>query len=167
VTADLTGTGLMGTGPAEWDIRPLPWDDSIGVTLRTRMLAEVAMRYGTDDNEPGPPPTAETAIVFLVAFETDGTAIACGALRAIDDEHGEVKRFFVAPDKRGSGVARALLSGLEADARARGWARLVLETGDRQPEAMRFYEREGYHAIPAFGYYAQSPESRCYEKALR
>lgn len=158
---------LMGTGPAEWDIQQLAWDDAIGVTLRTRMLAEVAMRYGTDDNEPGPPPTAETAAVFLVAFETDGTAIGCGALRAIDDEHGEVKRFFVAPDRRGSGVARAILGALEDEARARGWTRLVLETGARQPEAMRFYEREGYRAIPAFGHYAESPESRCYEKVLR
>ena len=31
---------------------------------------------------------------------------------------------------------------------------------------MRFYEREGYHQIPNFGYYADSELSRCYEKAL-
>ena len=40
----------------------------------------------------------------------------------------------------------------------------MLETGDEQPDAMRFYEREGYTAIPAFGYYVDSDLSRCYEK---
>ncbi len=158
----MSGTGAGST----WEVRLTPWDDTAGVTLRTRMLAEVAQRYGTEDNEPGPAPTAETAAAFYVAFEVDGTAIGCGALRAIDDEHGEIKRFFVAPERRGTGVAHDLLVALEADARDRGWTRLVLETGELQPEAMRFYAREGYEQIPAFGYYADSPQSRCFGKTL-
>ena len=42
----------------------------------------------------------------------------------------------------------------------------MLETGEAQPDAVRFYEREGYTRIPNFGYYAESPISLCYEKRL-
>ena len=34
------------------------------------------------------------------------------------------------------------------------------------PETVRFYEREGYRRIPCFGYYADAPQSLCYERAL-
>ena len=44
--------------------------------------------------------------------------------------------------------------------------RLVLEAGDRQAEAIRFYERSGFVAIPCFGEYAEASLSRCYEKVL-
>ena len=71
---------------------------------------------------------------------------------------------YVIPDRRGSGVSVAILRALESDAQARGWERLVLETGVEQPDAVRFYEREGYTRIPNFGYYADSPISLCYEK---
>jgi putative acetyltransferase len=42
----------------------------------------------------------------------------------------------------------------------------VLETGHRQPDAVRFYEREGYSSIPKFGYYIDSANSLCFEKVL-
>ncbi len=48
-----------------------------------------------------------------------------------------------------------------------GWSRLVLETGNRQPDAIRLYEREGYVRVPNFGYYAASDYSLCYELVLR
>jgi GNAT superfamily N-acetyltransferase len=103
--------------------------------------------------------------VYYVAF-VDGEGVGCGGLRALDAEHGEIKRMYVTPAHRGTGVATALLHTLEADARTRGWTRLLLETGERQPDAMRFYEREGYVSIPPFGYYLGSSISRCYEKVL-
>ncbi|MEP6842783.1 MAG: GNAT family N-acetyltransferase, partial [Pseudolysinimonas sp.] len=89
-----------------------------------------------------------------------------GGLRTLDDTHGEIKRMYVIPERRGSGVSTAILTSLEDEARGRGWRRLVLETGDQQPDAMRFYEREGYTRIPNFGYYAGSQISICYEKTL-
>lgn len=52
-----------------------------------------------------------------------------------------------------------------AEARARGFGELKLETGTAQPEAMRFYEREGYGRIENFGPYEGEPLSVCYAKS--
>jgi putative acetyltransferase len=145
------------------DIRKLAWDDPRGDTLRVAQRAELTIRYETPDSEPGPAPTAADIALFLVAFDGD-EAIACGGLRPIDETYGEVKRMYVLPNRRGSGVSTVVLRALEDAALTRGWNRLVLETGDRQPEAIRFYEREGYTRIPNFGHYVDSPISLCYEK---
>ena len=155
-------------------VRAVPWDDPEGEALRVAQQTEVSARYGTPDSEPGPKPTAADIAVFLVAFDipddeaADGTdvAVGCGGLRTLDGTHGEIKRMYVVPERRGTGVSTALLSALEGEARGRGWGRLVLETGDQQPDAMRLYEREGYTRIPNFGYYADSDLSICYEKKL-
>lgn len=144
-------------------VRAVPWDDPAGEALRVAQQTEVSARYGIPDSEPGPKPTAADIAVFLVAFDDD-VAVGCGGLRTLDGSHGEIKRMYVVPERRGTGVSTALLSALEGEARGRGWDRLVLETGDQQPDAMRLYEREGYTRIPNFGYYADSDLSICYEK---
>ena len=55
---------------------------------------------------------------------------------------------------------------LEAEARGRGYRKVVLETGVRQPAAIRLYEREGYRRIPAYPPYAAMADSVCYALAL-
>lgn len=148
-------------------IEAVDWEHAASVSLRSAQRVEIAERYGTDDSEPGPAPTAADITVFYVAFVgDDGVPAGCGGLRRIDDTHGEIKRMFVDPGHRGTGVSTAILRRLEADARGRGWDRLVLETGDQQPDAMRFYEREGYTRIPNFGHYVDSALSLCYAKPL-
>ncbi len=151
-------------------VRAAPWSDPEGEALRVAQQAEVSERYGVPDSEPGPKPTAADITVFLIAYDIadDGASVAvgCGGLRTLDDTHGEIKRMYVIPERRGTGISTALLAALEGEARARGWDRVVLETGDRQPDAIRLYEREGYLRIPNFGYYADSELSLCYEKKL-
>ncbi|MFC3491450.1 GNAT family N-acetyltransferase [Glycomyces rhizosphaerae] len=151
---------------ASWTIEPRHWEDPQGIALRTRQRAELDERYGCDDHEPGPVPSAEDITVFLMAFDPDGTAIACGAFRELDAASVEVKRMYVDPGSRGSGVAAALLASLEKAAREGGWTTVKLETGEAQPDAIRFYEREGYHRIPRFGHYADSEISLCFAKPL-
>lgn len=73
---------------------------------------------------------------------------------------------FVTPAHGGSGAASAILRRLEEFAREHHWHSLVLETGHRQPDAVRFSEREGYRPIPKLGYYADSRHSLCFEKVL-
>jgi GNAT superfamily N-acetyltransferase len=140
------------------------------VDLRSQQRAEIERRYGSPDSEPGPAPTADDITVFYVAYEGD-TAIGCGGLRERDagldgGTEAEVKRMFVHPDHRGTGASVAILRELEQFGRERGYARLVLETGTEQPDAVRFYEREGFTRIPNFGYYVGSAHSLCYEKLL-
>ncbi len=149
------------------EIRAVDWDHPGGVALREAQRVEIRTVYYPElsDSEPGIKPSAAEITVFYVAFDGE-RAVATGALRAIDDTHGELKRMYVDPDYRGSGVAAQLLRTLEADARTRGWDRLVLETGDTMIPAQRFYAREGYTPIEPFGPYRDSGLSRCFEKVL-
>jgi len=71
---------------------------------------------------------------FLVARD-GGTAVGCGAVRVLDAATAEVKRMYVEPDRRGTGVGRAVLDQLEAAALRLGVRRLVLETGVHQKAA--------------------------------
>lgn len=141
------------------------WGDPDGAALRARQRAELDARYGRDDHEPGGAPSAVE--VFLLARDADGRAVGCGALRALDESSAEIKRMYVDPSARGTGVATAILRALEQRAREQGWTELRLETGTEQPDAVRFYEREGYHEIPPFGVYVGSPISRCFARPLR
>ena len=104
---------------------------------------------------------------FVIALDDDDrTAIACGSFRPYDATTVELKRMFVAPAARRRGVARAVVGELEAWAREQGFTTAILETGDRQGEAIALYERCGYTRIPAFGPYAGLPASVCMRKAL-
>ncbi|GAB3604720.1 GNAT family N-acetyltransferase [Conyzicola nivalis] len=147
-------------------VREVDWDDAGAVALRAAQRVEIAERYGTDDSEPGPAPTADDITAFYVAYSDDGTPVGCGGLRRIDESHGEIKRMFVAPSARGSGVSTAVLNRLERFGLESGWSRLVLETGTAQPDAIRFYTREGFTPIDRYGYYADSDDSLCFEKTL-
>lgn len=76
----------------------------------------------------------------------------CGCFKPFDEKSVEVKRMFVADEFRGKGVGRAVLSGLEKWAAEIGYSRMVLEMGNRQPEAAILY-RMGYMVIPNYGQY--------------
>ncbi|RKS08272.1 acetyltransferase (GNAT) family protein [Nocardiopsis sp. Huas11] len=147
-------------------IEHVRWNDPDAEALRALQRREIAERYGTPDSEPGTAPSAEDIDLFVVAREGDGTAVGCGGLRRLDDAIGEVKRMYVRPERRGSGVAPLILAALEDWAREQGWKALRLETGDRQPDAVRFYTRSGYAPIPSFGAYADEPSSLCFERVL-
>jgi GNAT superfamily N-acetyltransferase len=144
----------------------VPFDHPDADALRRAQRAELDARYGRDDHEPGEVPTAASTPVFLVARTADGRAVGCGGLRLLEGGGAEIKRMFVHPDARGRGVSTAILRAIEGEARQLGVARLVLETGTEQPDAMRFYEREGYERIPLFGPYIGSDLSVCYARTL-
>ncbi|MCO1658196.1 GNAT family N-acetyltransferase [Pseudonocardia humida] len=154
------------SGPSTWTVEQRHWDDPAGVALRAAQRAELDARYGSDDHEPGTAPSAEDIDLFVVAIDAGGEPVACGALRRLDETSAEVKRMYVTPPSRGSGVATAVLRALEAAAGERGWTTLRLETGTAQPDAQRFYRREGYTEIPLFGPYAGSDLSVCFERRL-
>ncbi|AXH36354.1 GNAT family N-acetyltransferase [Humibacter sp. BT305] len=154
-----------------WTITPTPFDDPDADRLRRAQRVELDARYGSDDHEPGVPPSAADVPVFLVARDEDGTPLACGGLRPLPESvlgpgAVEIKRMYTVPGARGSGVATAVLRALEDEARRLGASRLVLETGTAQPDAIRFYQREGYAPIPLFGSYVGSEISVCFGRDL-
>lgn len=108
----------------------------------------------------------ETGGVFLLG-RCEGIAVACGALRPMEDGAIEVKRMYVREGYRRRGFARAMLNALEQIAEQRGYGMIRLETGKNQPEAITLYESAGYRRIPCYGAYAGDPISRCFEKCLR
>lgn len=101
----------------------------------------------------------------IVIFE-DEKPVACGAIKAIDDNTMEVKRMFTLPDYRGKGFARTVLKELEIWAKELGYEKTVLETGKKQTEAVALYKKYGYAIIPNYGQYAGIENSVCFEKIL-
>jgi ribosomal protein S18 acetylase RimI-like enzyme len=87
--------------------------------------------------------------VFWVARGEGDRAIGCVALRVLGPAVVEVKHLFVDPTARRSGVASALMDAAEQEARQRG-ARIVLETGAEQPEALALYRSRGYRERPPY-----------------
>jgi len=75
-------------------------------------------------------------------------------------------RMFVKVEFRRKGLSRQLLAYLEESARDLAFAKVCLETGIRQPEAIGLYRSSGYVEIPPFGIYVGHPLSVCFEKPL-
>lgn len=84
------------------------------------------------------------------------------ALKQIDATGGEVKSMRAAADMRGKGVGHALLRTVVAEARARGYARLSLETGTiaAYDAAIALYRRAGFVPCAPFADYAASPHNQ-------
>jgi len=101
----------------------------------------------------------------VVAFENE-EAVGCGAIKEWDSETMEVKRMFVPLKYRGKGIATLVLAELEKWALELGYKKCVLETGEKQPEAIRLYFKNGYRIIPNYGQYAGVEASKCFEKIL-
>ena len=102
---------------------------------------------------------------FMIAW-LENEPVGCGAIRPMEPGTGEVKRMFVAQQVRRWGIAKAILVELEAIAQRLEYTTLRLETGTRQPGAIRLYEETGYQRIPCYGQHADDPLSICFEKRL-
>ena len=101
----------------------------------------------------------------IVIFDND-EAVACGAIKELYTKSMEVKRMFTLPEKRGKGLASAILRELETWSKELGYEKTVLETGKRQTEAVALYNKSGYKVIPNYGQYIGVDNSVCFEKIL-
>ena len=147
-------------------VREARFDEPAVQRLIAEAMAELSRRYGgTGDDTPvagtdfAPPGGA-----FFVAYDGD-ELLGCAGWRA----HGadaELKRMFTTPAARGRGVARRVLTAIEESARERGCKRVILETGDKQPEAIALYLKCGYERIDDFGYYKGEEGVLSYARVL-
>ncbi len=131
-------------------------------------MADLTTRYGGGDESPVDAMEFDPPIgAFFVAFRAD-EPVGCAGWRS----HGgsgdvaELKRMFVMPDARGNGLASTLLGAVEDSAAAAGRRRMILECGNRQPEAVALYEKLGYTRIPDFGYYRDEADVLSYGRDL-
>lgn len=102
----------------------------------------------------------EAGVTFFAAIE-GGEAVAMGALKRLSATHGEVKSMHVRADRRGTGLADAILERLLEAARAAGFLKVSLETGSQNAfaPARAFYSRHGFAPCPPFEGYAEDPNS--------
>ncbi|GLY07680.1 GNAT family N-acetyltransferase [Actinoplanes sp. NBRC 101535] len=143
-------------------IRSVTWDDPDGMALREAMRAEMRERYF---DRPAMVVTSENMLWIGVATTPDGTPVGHAALR----RHGpdvEIKRMYVTPAWRGRGVASALLDAIESTAVSLGAPRIILHTGDRQPDAIARYVKHGYTPIPVYEPYTDHVGANCFAKPL-
>lgn len=106
------------------------------------------------------------AIRHVVVAYLDAAPVGCGAFKPFEAAAVEIKRMYVQPAHRGRGVAGAVLAELEGWARELGYTGCVLETGLKQPEAIRLYQKSGYQRIPNYGQYIGIDNSVCMQKAV-
>ncbi len=105
-------------------------------------------------------------IKYAIVAYVNGGAVGIGAIREISSESMEIKRMYVLPEKRGQGIARTILTELESWAKELNFVRCVLETGKKQPEAIRLYRKAGYHPIANYGPYENVDNSVCMSKDI-
>jgi len=106
-------------------------------------------------------------IRYVVIAYQDDEPVGCGAMKDYEGEAMEIKRMYVSPGSRNKGIASKILSELEAWSGEMNYAKCILETGIRQPDAIRLYKKNGYHQIPNWGQYVGVENSVCFEKMIR
>jgi GNAT superfamily N-acetyltransferase len=151
------------------EIRPSRYLAPTVRALVAAAMADLGARYGSGGDETpieaiefDPPDGA-----FFVAWR-DGVAVGCVGWRSHDESEdvAELKRLFVDPAARGLGVAMMLLAAAEESAADHGRVRMILECGEKQPEAIALYGKAGYTPIPHFGFYRDAPEVRSFGRDL-
>jgi GNAT superfamily N-acetyltransferase len=124
--------------------------DPSAMPLLAALRVEYDERYGDGEGEMSAYPPGDFVPPHggLLVLQLDGTTVAGGAFRRHDAETAELKRIWTAGSHRRRGLARRVLAELEAEIARRGYRRIRLTTGPRQPEAVALYAASGYAVLP-------------------
>lgn len=109
----------------------------------------------------------QPGVTFYSAW-LGGKLAGMGAIKGIDDSHGELKSMRTAPDWLGKGVGETILLHLLDVARARGYVRVSLETGQAPAfePALSLYRKHGFVNCEAFADYTNDDFSQCLTLAI-
>lgn len=105
-------------------------------------------------------------IKHAIVVYQDERAVACGAIKEYNANTMEIKRMYVLEDMRGKGLGTQILKELEEWAKLLNFPKCILETGNKQPDAIALYRKNGYQTIPNYGQYLHVENSVCFEKQL-
>jgi GNAT superfamily N-acetyltransferase len=165
VTSEARETALA---QVRLDVRA--YGDPAVQALVAAVQAEYVRRYGGPDAAAVDPAEFDPPDGLFVVAVRGEQVLAMGGWRRVEHDTGvptaEIKRMYVRPDARRQGLARLVLAELEASAARSGIARIVLNTGTQQPEAIALYESSGYLPSRGFGLYADAPLALFYAKSL-
>ena len=121
-------------------------DDALAQPLLDELEREYDARYGTFFGESASAeihryPTSAFAAPrgAFVVLVRDGIPIAGGAFKQFDEHTAEFKRIWTSSAHRRQGLARRVVAELEAESLRRGYTRVYLTTGPKQPEAKNLY----------------------------
>jgi GNAT superfamily N-acetyltransferase len=87
--------------------------------------------------------------VFLLVYRGDAV-VGCGGVRTMSPGVGELKRMWIRPDNRGTGLGSRLLSELIEQSRGLGHTSLVLDTNRGLTEALVLYRKHGFEPIERY-----------------
>lgn len=156
--------GIHTTRADRFEVRDVHLDDPRVQPLLAGLAAVYAERYGAvDEMAKATPAQFEPPDGAFVVLLDDGTPVAGGGLRRLDEQACEIKRVWTSPDHQRRGLASRVVRALEERAVRLGYRVARLETGPRQPEAVALYTRLGYRRVPVFGDY---PQALAFERAL-
>lgn len=127
--------------------------------------ADLDARYGDKQEFYSQFNTLDTIGHVIIAYQ-DEDPMACGAIRKYSDDTVEIKRMFVAASHRGQGIGKVVLESLETWATQLGYSYCILESGNKQPEAVALYKNAGYSLIPNYGQYQGDENSICMKKQI-
>lgn len=168
----LSGTPLVGyrggvteIGPVH--VLPVRVSDPQVMSLIGALTRELADGGYTAAQTFGYSPSQlDRSDVHLVAARVAGELVGVGGVELQEDGIAELKRFYVTPAHRGTGISQAVLAELVNYAGRHGVEVLQLETGSRQWAAIAFYRRQGFVEVPRFGPYLESETSVCMSRTL-
>ncbi len=87
---------------------------------------------------------------LYLALTDGGEAAGSIALHPLDEERCELKRLYVRPAFRGSGLGERLVDLIIDDARSLGYRRMLLDTLTPLKSAIRIYRAKGFYEIPCY-----------------
>ncbi|BCJ34411.1 hypothetical protein Athai_19140 [Actinocatenispora thailandica] len=118
--------------------------------LLREYLSEVAARLADFDGGGGDPDVEAADGSMIVCCADDGTPLGCLAVRTIAPGIAELKRMYLRPAGRGTGLGGRLLAVAEDAARDLGCHTMRLDTAAPLTEALRLYRRHGYREIARY-----------------
>lgn len=127
--------------------------------------AELAVRDGAEHSFYAQFNKIDKIRCVVVAYENE-RAVGCGAFKEYSQGVAEIKRMYVREESRGQGIAGKILEELERWAKELNFSEYILETGLKQPEAIRLYQKNGYETIPNYGQYTGVENSVCMRKFI-
>lgn len=146
--------------------------DPLAAPLLDELSREYTTRYGDLSGTEYADMRAYPAEEFtapdgvLIVGVSGGVPVAGGAFRRHDACTAELKRIWTASAYRGRGYGKLVVAELERIARERGYRKICLTTGPRQPEAVGLYLSSGYRPLYDPALPAEDVGAHAFEKSL-